>query len=162
MTPISSVEKRVIWEDNCEVKKTLEQMKSLEQKFKSLGKMSRSHFQVNTVAKKKTTKHQESSSESSNTDAEDILQSYLFESREAHTLESINRNYGLHSPEVLASTIQKSSSNRVLDSDTPQHVTRNPSIILDLKLVIAAPMIAARVKSHEVAWWQCILAISTW
>lgn len=39
------------WEDNCELKKTLEQMKCLEQKFKSLDKKSRSHPYYNRKEK---------------------------------------------------------------------------------------------------------------
>jgi hypothetical protein len=64
-------------EEQCEIKKSVEQMKSLDVKLKQLQKNKPIKFEVNIIAKDKKAKEQEDSSNSLSDDIEDVIEAYL-------------------------------------------------------------------------------------
>ncbi len=64
------------WEDECELKRTIEQIKNLEKKFKGLTRKNKGKTQINSV-ENKSMKQNDSSSKSSAIDAKEVIGGHL-------------------------------------------------------------------------------------
>jgi hypothetical protein len=137
-----------IWEDECELKQTIKQMKNLEEKFKGLVCKNKGKSQTNSV-ENKSMKQNDSSSKSNVIDAKEVIESHLTKRSYKTCLTKMNVVFSFEetqhrqSQEVLASSLKKNELNKfwVLDLGATHHVTWNPNIIYGLKPIIATPMI---------------------
>jgi hypothetical protein len=82
------------WENECELKKTIEQMKTLEKKFKGLTQSKNKGKSRVNLMEKEHVKQLDSNSESSTTNVEEVIEIHLTETNNVCALKEVDHRLG--------------------------------------------------------------------